>query len=87
MNNNSYRDWLIITTSSFVVLLIFIFLSIYIFNAVDNIGSSDAVTQGVSNTKMLDRKALQNTVNDFSTKKLNFDELRKNPVHFDDPSL
>ncbi len=87
MNNNPYRDWLIVIATSFIVLLIFIFLSVYIFNMIDNNGSSDTNIQGTSNSKALDRKALQNTVNDFSARKLNFDELRKNLVHFDDPSL
>ncbi len=87
MNNNPHRDWLIVATSSFVILLIFIFLSVYIFNMTNNSESSDVIQQGTSNIKTFDRKALQNAVNDFSTKKLNFDELRKNPVHFDDPSI
>ena len=87
MNNNSYRDWLIIIISSFVILLSFVFLSVYMFNITSNNGSSNTTTQEISNTRLLDRKALQNIVNDFSTRKLNFDELRKNPVHFDDPSI
>ncbi|MCR4334440.1 MAG: hypothetical protein NUV47_01780 [Patescibacteria group bacterium] len=87
MNNNSCRDWLIIIISSAIVLIIFILLSWNVFNHVNDSGYSDITNQNELSAKLLDQKTLQGVVDNFSMKKLNFDELRKNPLRFEDPSI
>lgn len=84
---NPYRDWMIILRSFFVLVLIVMLVSAYIYVRADKNSAVNTPTETVSGRDRVNVSKLKSVIESFAHKEQRFNELKTTKPLFVDPSL
>ena len=87
LGTDPYQDWRVCVSLTLVALLLLAAFSVYVFLQVNKGEFFVDVRKEEVKIDSIDRKGLQTTLEAFSARKLNFEDLRIHPIRLDDPSI
>lgn len=84
---NPYEDWRVIVLVSGLVTLILLSYSVRMFMQISQGDFFVGGNKKEVRVDTIDRTALKETLDAYTLKKVNFEDLKIHPIHFDDPAI